>query len=238
MHRLFIIVFTVVILAMPGCDNGSTPSESPQPQKVAQKATAAPVTAITTPVPAAVQEAAAQGLPVFLQKIPAGSEERYGFASRDLFETATLGAPYQVCTLHPAEAQKAQPAITPLQEWRFPVMAKGTACTLLTVAHFKGAWRAVDIGAAVLARDLQNLRQQAPKGADRHMLLRLYQAKSDFLLTTAKDTTPEQGSLYPLTSAIRELKLETGGVKAYSLPTVLPAIRQRFSQPVQPEPVQ
>ena len=238
MHRLFIIVFAVIILAMPGCDNGSTPSESQQPQKVAQKTTTAPVTATPALVPAAVQEAAAQGLPVFLQKIPAGSEDRYGFASRDLFKAATLGAPYQVCTLHPAEAQKAQPAITALQEWRFPIMAEGKACALLTVAHFKGAWRAVDIGAAVLARDLHALRQQAPKAADRHMLLRLYQARADFLLTTVKDTAPEKGSLYPLTSAIRELKLETGAVNAYTLPGVLPAIRQRFSQPVQPEPVQ
>jgi len=96
----------------------------------------------------------------------------------------------------------------------------------------------VDIGATVLARDLEMLRQQAPKNAPRHMLLRLYQAKADFLLVTGADVPLEQGTLYPLASATQELKLDTGAVQQYTLGFLLPMIRQRLAQPLQQERVQ
>ena len=236
MPRLLMLVAVFALLVPLACDgHDGTPqtAQSAKPETpVAQTAAPAAVVTVKEAVPAAVQEAARQGLPVFLQKIPPGAEQRYGFDSRAQFDHATLGAPYQVYTLHPAEAQTMQPELQAVREWRFPIMAQGTSRALLTVAFLKGSWRAVDIGAGVLARDLEALRKESP-ATDRHILLRLYQARADFLLAVPADVPVEQGSLYPLTSAVRELKLDPGATKPYTLPGLLPAIRSRTARSLQ-----
>ena len=73
--------------------------------------------------PAEVLQAATEGLQPYLQKIPAGTQEQYGFADGDDLSAATLGDPFQLNTITPAALEKYQAGmavasvITPTTTW-------------------------------------------------------------------------------------------------------------------------
>jgi hypothetical protein len=138
----------------------------------------------------AVPVEALDGLPDWLNKVPPGMEDQYGFFSREEMVDASLGAPWQMWTIpyrDLADAHVENPNLTPLDEWRFPVIVAGSARALLTVSRSDGgAWQIVAIGAAGLARELADFEsvETSRRGGhenSRRVVLRLYASRLDFL---------------------------------------------------------
>jgi len=104
-----------------------------------------------------------------------------------------------------------------------PVVSRASLATgvqrfvaLVTVARHKGRWQAVDLGAAVLAADLQQSLQRympAP-GSPRAALVRVFPLRCDFLMITKGAA---EARFYPLTSARKHLGLEQEGLDLKTL---------------------
>jgi hypothetical protein len=140
-----------------------------------------------------VYRAAVSGLPSFLDLIPVNREHDYGFENREEFDRAVVGRPIQMYLL--------SDELSPLSidEWRVPVLVDGAHRALLTVARVDGLWRAVDFGAAVLARELGTFKSPGEK-----VLLRCFQRQCDFVVIPAASRNAEgveEGRVYPLQSA-------------------------------------
>ncbi len=170
-------------------------------------------------VPPEAREAAAaarEGLRRFLDLIPPGDHAAFGFPSPADLERARLAAPYRTLTLDAAGT-----GLEATSEWRFPVTVDGIPCALLTVAGAPGRMRAVDLGAAQLARELgalERARAVAPDAA--RALLRVFALRADF---AAYDHAGAEQAFEPLASARR---LGTGA--ALPRPQLLPWLRARL----------
>ena len=111
--------------------------------------------------PAEAVRAAQEGLAPFLNALP--GERRQGC------DGAKLGEPFRVYTITSAalDAYRAgDPAsslISPTGMWLFPVVAGDRSRFLLTVDGVDGAWRAVSLGQAGLAAELDRLLLQWPR---------------------------------------------------------------------------
>lgn len=171
--------------------------------------------------------AAAAGVEGFLALVPEGDEEEYGFGSPDELKGAALGVPFRVVTISPkAIAKGGEVAFAVVDEWRFPILVRGEAKTLLSVAHVNGVWRAVSLGGAGLARHLQTAQKLsgAKNQAGARFILRIYQLRSDFLLVVdAKGLR-----LWALPSAQMMLNLE--GKRSYSLLQLLPLLSKALDE--------
>lgn len=187
--------------------------------------------------PSDVYKAAESGLPLMLDSIPQGYELRYGFANREEFATATIGLPYQMYTIHPemllGNTTLTDDMIVSVEEWRFPVICDGRIRALLTVAKVKGNWQSVDIGAALLASEIDALeRDLSLKNRDiKRIILRLYQIKSDFIVITDASAKVTNGAFYPLKSA----RMGVGGsmrarstISSLSFQDLLPILKERY----------
>lgn len=94
-------------------------------------------------------------LGAFLARIPPGQETTYGFNARSEFAEATPGEPYQMYTVASGGSRSSvDQSLQPMNEWRVPVSVRGEYRALLTVIRDRDRWRAVDFGAALLAREL------------------------------------------------------------------------------------
>ena len=145
--------------------------------------------------PADVQQAAVQGLQPFLDKIPAGSMEEFGFAAGDNLSAATLGAPFLLYTLTPSalEQYRAGAAVTslvtPTTAWYFPVLIAGQTRAILVVDKLDNQWQAVSLGSAALAKELGRLGGQWKAAQGYHpMLIVVLQAKQHFFTVPEKDS--------------------------------------------------
>ena len=194
--------------------------------------------------PRDVNMAAEAGLSHMLASIPKGYESKYGFANREEFETATVGLPYQMQTIHP-EIMKSNAAITDdmitsVEEWRFPVICDGRVRALLTVAKVEGRWQAVDIGAATLASEIDTLEKDlslAKRNVNR-TILRLYQIRSDFIVITDSSGKVTTGSFYPLNSEQKGYRGSQNEISRFSSSTfqdLLPGLRDRYRNEYHPE---
>lgn len=164
--------------------------------------------------------AARAGLRKLLDAIPADRAGSYGFAGRAELERAALGAPYQVWTSDADEG-----AVTATDEWRFPVIVDGSPRALLTVARVDGEYRAVDLGATALSRELGGLeRDRGVAAGARRVLLRLPAARADLAAFPAASARVEDSSFEPLASA---RAAEAGPTSAARAGDLLPWARQR-----------
>ncbi len=187
--------------------------------------------------PQELYAAAEAGLPFFLSHIPSGEEKGYGFNSREEFDGAELGPPYEMHTIYPERLLKGETVdpgmIVSVREWRFPVKCAGRARALLTVAEKEGKWQAVDIGAAGLATEIDRLEKtlSLTENSTRG-ILRLYQIKADLLVVSEKPARIEEGKFYPLPSFLYSLRAE--GTKMnlegppFSFKGLLPILLERF----------
>jgi hypothetical protein len=140
-------------------------------------------------VPAEAQKAAEKGLPTILQTLPDNIVQQFGFSGPEELSLASLGSPFQVFTIHPAEILNYS-ADTPIGDiisgtdhWFFPVTVNGEVRTLLTVAQVGGQWQAVYIGSAGLGQQwAKTLAKYETSAGYTHTLVRIYQAKADFVL--------------------------------------------------------
>ncbi len=162
-----------------------------------------------------VAQAADQALAEWLAKIPNGQEAGYGFSGRAVFKRAAAGAPIRMATISPGSvAADSGPDSAPLElldVWRVPVLIDGRYVALLTVDCAGGSCKVVEIGAARLARELDDfMRQGIVTGpGEQAFLLRILQLHSDLLLVSANPGKPGAGRIYPLQSARMFLMLGT-----------------------------
>ncbi len=140
-------------------------------------------------VPNDVWQAAREGLKPFLQAIPVRQMELYGFPQGTGFDGISLAQPYRVFTIHPVTLlnskgdEDIRTIITPTQNWLFPVVQNGETRAILTVDLMNGKWKAVSLGCPKIAEELSQMEQAWPDiNGYRRILLRIYQAASDFLL--------------------------------------------------------
>jgi len=181
-----------------------------------------------------VQQAAQEGLIHFLGKIPVGSEKKYGFNSRQEFDWAFLGAPYELYTIHPDLLVSERPVgsgfLTPLEIWRFPVLSQGSMRTLLTVAKVEGEWKAVAIGGAGIAFELDRLEEiySFDRNNTKRVLLRLFQIKSDFVSIGNLTQRIEETMFAPLQSARMQMRLGEAERIIYSLPELVLILQKKF----------
>ena len=164
--------------------------------------------------------AARAGLQRFLGAI-ADTPESFGFADRAEMGRARLAAPYRIWT---SDGQAS--AIAATSEWRFPVTVDGTSRALLTVSTVKGEYRAVDFGAAVLARELDRLeRDRLVAATTRRVLLRLSAFRADLVAFPTAGARVEESAFEPLTSA----RAVRGGPRSAVEPKdLLPWMRERL----------
>jgi len=171
-------------------------------------------------------------LQVWLKKIPGGNESGYGFTSRDEFSLATLGKPYQVFTLtHEFFNEEIQPGKNYLEatgEWRIPVMVNHENRAVITVYQNGNKWKIVELGARVLARELQEFeRYPGLSKNDNLRLLRIYQLQSDFLFADDPSLSPGEINLYPMHSAFMNIaKIKQGTKVKFELNELLPYIKE------------
>lgn len=170
----------------------------------------------------------------FLDKIPPGMERRYGFDSRDDFARVEAGHPYQMCTIPPDSLRQGlltRGAVKHLNQYRVPLMVDGHARALLTMEQKDGAFYARDLGAAALARELDELRQSGivrTDGDKPTRLLRLYQLNSDFVIP-GDNETGEALMVLPLRSATGNLGISRTGGALTTLNDIGPALKRAMS---------
>lgn len=163
------------------------------------------VSATETP-PAEVVNAAKEGLSTFLQAIPQQILPQFGFQSAKETEGAELGEGFQIFTIFPDQLlnddknlSDLDSLIVPTDLWEFLVLKDNQAKCVLTVDFFKNRWTTVGIGSSGLAVELKKIVESWPtSGGYQHTLIRIYQAKSDFVEISKEETSI---GLIPLTSA-------------------------------------
>jgi len=145
-------------------------------------------------VPPEVAAAAEEGLSPFLKVIPPPERENYGFAPGDDLEKAALGEPFPLYTITPqtlfnsASGSPVSSLISSAGSWFFPVLVNGEARNILTVDQMAGSWKAVAIGKAALARELQKVREQWPEAKGYEpKLVAVFQATAYFFTVPEKD---------------------------------------------------
>ena len=161
--------------------------------------------------PAEVVEAAVNGLDKFLDAIPSKDLRFYGFSAQQEIDQAKLGEPIRVYTITPDKVIDYEQGavfisiISSTNLWLVPILSQGETKTLLTVDRMNGKWKAVAIGSAGLAKQLDEVEISWPSSDGyEHMLVRIFQAKSDFVVLTKGATV----KIKPLKSAILSLQLQ------------------------------
>lgn len=158
------------------------------------------------PAPQAVRAAhgalSTPGLDPLVAAIPPASLPDYGLPSHAALDRATLGPAYEMLSPRPKSAGTWEQAVMPLGVWRRPLMLDGDAIALVTVTRQQGVERAVELGAAALARELGAIK--VPPETTRRAILRVHRLGADFLVTVAGSAR----QILPLRSARRALKLD------------------------------
>ena len=138
--------------------------------------------------PPEVISAAQQGIGTFVKAPQARNLHMFGFSTQQLINGAILGQGFQVFSISPAQllaqgsSQELDALALPTNLWQFLIVTGGKPASLLTVDLFEGQWTAVSIGASGLATELASLLEAWPPSSGyRYRLIKVYQAKSDFM---------------------------------------------------------
>ena len=154
--------------------------------------------------PVEVLEAAQTGLPFFLDQIPPGSKELYGFSANDDLSLARLGDGLRMHAIKPTTLMKASSnvnvssIVSDTSMWFFPVLIESDSKAMLVVDRDGDSWKAVSFGYAALGHELNHLLQQWPvaKGF-RAQLIAVFQAKQFYFTVPEIDDL----NLTPITLA-------------------------------------
>ncbi len=169
-----------------------------------------------------ISKVANEGLKDYLEKIPLGQEEMFGFNNRHDFSKAEIGIPYEVFTLNAdffndENIRRDKNYIISTGNWRVPIIVDNEYRALLTISNFNKTYGIVKIGAKGLAEEL-GLFKQNYTSINTPNILRVFQLKGDFILTSNR-------TIYPLTSASNGLLVD--GKKVYSLYAILVLIKNK-----------
>ena len=165
----------VLFFAAPliGCQNESAEGETFPP---------ATSNAAASDVNRLVHSAGVRDAAAFMRKIPRDRLADYGFKTVSELDEVTVEQPIQVYAVSPIENDTRQiSAFQPTSEWRLPLSVDGEWRVLLTVSKQGRTFRAVSLGAAPLAVELQEKRRSVPKGATKQYLLRVHKTRQDWL---------------------------------------------------------
>jgi hypothetical protein len=171
-------------------------------------------------------------LQTWLKKIPGGNESKYGFSNREEFSIAMLGKPYQMFTLggdfFKEQILPGKNYLESTGEWRIPVMVNGENRIMMTVVKKKNKWKIVELGARVLAGELQEFdRNLQLRSQDAPRILRVFQVQSDFLFLDDPSLSPGKITVYPMHSALLNIsKLREGSLTKIGLDEMLPYIKE------------
>jgi hypothetical protein len=135
-----------------------------------------------------IKNAAKEGIATFFKDSRSINLHRLGFESQTDIDNAELGDGFQIFTILPARllnesaSQELQHLVTPTKQWQFLILAGGKANALLTVDLVGGKWTPVSMGSSGLARELSAFLAAWPAASGyQYRLIRVYQAKSDFI---------------------------------------------------------
>lgn len=155
-----------------------------------------------------IREAGAKDLQLFLNAIPEGHENLYGFSSRDDFAQAELGKPIPMLTLNQDDY-----SLVEVNEWRLPVLLNRSIVSFLTVSRVNEQWQAVEIGASGLAREISGIQ-------DVQAILRLYSLKFDFVMLSRERFLPLQSASIHLTGGKYDL------IQYYTLDDIVKLVKE------------
>lgn len=154
-----------------------------------------------------VEKEAQEKLTQFLNLIPQGQEQEYGFVNRSDFSKVEIGEPY---TMYFTERKEGIINLLKSNTYRVPVKVNGRSVALLTVKYNEnGTAEIVDFGATKLAQKLDAFESNY-KSANERILLRNTFVKRDFIVTdlealSSKDAngvisinTQSAAKLYPI----------------------------------------
>ena len=158
----------------------------------------------------------------YLNKIPLGQENMFGFNNRGEFSQAEIGIPYEMFTLNNEFFDNEniinnKDYIFSTNCWRVPIIVGNQYRALLTVSMFNREWNVVKIGAKGLAEELDFFNKNHP-AINELKILRVFQLKSDFILTSFDE-------IYPLASAKNLLSIKSNNEVSYSLYNMLTLLK-------------
>tara|TARA_Y100000589_G_scaffold86333_1_gene80324 strand:- start:177 stop:1055 length:879 start_codon:yes stop_codon:yes gene_type:complete len=168
-------------------------------------------------IPKEILKAAQDQLDDFLHRIPAGKETLYGFNNRNEFSIAEIGYLYEVITLNNnffkiTKLNSKQEYTKSTNSWRAMILVNNQARALLTLTKINNNWEIVKLGANNLAAELHHIMNNENFKNDKidiysdFKLFRVFQLKSDFLLTNEY--------LFPLNSAKRNIFLSNNNTSS------------------------
>lgn len=184
--------------------------------------------------PAAVRDAANDGLSAFMPVILHDDIRQYGFRDAKEVEQATLGQSFQIYTITPDKiletdsSESMEEMISATSIWLFPIVVKDEVRTLLTVGRIDTKWEAYEVGGSKLAKLLAVVQDKYPatEGYDLKFI-RVFQASADFVLVSR----PGESELVPLESARSSMKSAQGITLSPSdlLPRLQDAVRRNLT---------
>lgn len=121
-----------------------------------------------------VKGVAVSELPQFLDNIPVGSENLYGFNSRDEIKDVRVGNPFVFFAENEGTIKKTN-------VYRLPVVVNDTYKAFATVESIDGSYHVVDFGATQLAREVQGV-CNSYSAKKFEGILRVYDANADFIV--------------------------------------------------------
>ncbi len=143
----------------------------------------------------------------YLQLIPQGQEQEYGFDNRADFSKVSIGESY---AMYFAERKEGKINLLPTRTYRVPVKVNGKSVALLTVKYNEnGTAEIVDFGANKLAQKLDAFESNYKSSNDRILVRNTY-VKQDFIVAdlaalSSKDAngvisinTQSAAKLYPI----------------------------------------
>ena len=140
------------------------------------------------------KQTAQKELSATLEKIPNGTETQYGFNSRDEFQSAEIGNPFNYYGFNGSTLEKSK-TVT------IPIIVADEFRALASVDYITDTLHIVDFGATELAREIQKV-QKENASLTFVGLLRVYQIRSDFVIMAKSN----EYIFFPLTSATMYLQ--------------------------------
>lgn len=125
-----------------------------------------------------VKKAAIDQVSTYLNLIPQGQEQEYGFTNRTDFTRVNIGESYAV---YFAERKEGVINLLPTHTYRVPVLVNGKSVALLTVKYENGTAEIVDFGATKLAQKLGEFENSYKAPNDRVLVRNVY-LKKDFIV--------------------------------------------------------
>jgi hypothetical protein len=179
-----------------------------------------------------VKKAAQEQLQAALAGIPVGQESNFGFASREEFKSGTIGEVYRTITLNTdfyqdKDLSNEKDYIRVQNEWRVPVVVNGENRVLLTVFGEETALNVVDIGGALLAKEIQS--KSIGHSQKDKFIFRIYPLTMDFIVFVDHGKSLAEGEYYPMNSALMGMPTLNGASMTQA--EAFKQIKKKLSEP-------